>query len=70
MSGPTDCIAALRRHGPLRTAQLAEMTCDHSGDVARTMVGLIHEGRVKRIDGRTGRGSVALYALASERLEK
>jgi len=66
MSGATDCIAALRRHGPLRTAQLAEMTCDHSGGVARTMAGLISDGRVKRIDGGSGRGSIALYALVGQ----
>jgi hypothetical protein len=66
MSGATDCLAALRKHGPLRTAQLVEMTCDHGGGVARNMAKLIEQGRVRRIDGGAGRGSIALYALVGQ----
>lgn len=63
MSGLRDTLAALSA-GPLTNAELQELTCDHSGGVARNMAKLIATGRAKRIDGGAGRGSRALYALA------
>ena len=64
MSGPNACLNALRR-GPKTALELAELTCDNSGSVARTMNGLIADGRAIRIDGCSGRGRKALYALPS-----
>ena len=63
MSGPTEILRALAA-GPMTNAQLQEATCDHSGSVARTMAGLIAEGRARRVDGGSGRGTIAIYALA------
>lgn len=62
MSGPRALLLALRK-GPQTNSQLGVATCDHSGSVARTMSKLIHSGRAKRIDGNSGRGSIAIYAL-------
>lgn len=55
-------ITALRA-GPRTNAQIQDEVCDHSGGVARDCAKLIASGRVRRIDGGTGRGSIAVYAL-------
>jgi DNA-binding MarR family transcriptional regulator len=49
--------------GPATGAQLADVLCTHTGDIARMMSQLVEKGRVRRIDGGSGRGSVAIYAL-------
>ncbi|MFL5900933.1 MAG: hypothetical protein ACJ75S_07005 [Solirubrobacterales bacterium] len=67
MSGPLDILRALR-NGPLTNAQLQELTCDHSGSIARYMARLIATKRARRIDGAKGRGRPAVYALPEERL--
>jgi hypothetical protein len=56
-------IHALRR-GPMRTAQLLRLTGTCSGDISRSCANLIRIGAIKRIDGGSGRGSIAVYALA------
>lgn len=62
MSGQLDVLAALAS-GPKTNAELQEITCDHSGSIARHLAKLIADGRACRIDGRSGRGRRALYAL-------
>lgn len=56
-------LSALTR-GPRTAFQLAETICDSSGSVARTCNKLMRDGRIARIDGGSGRGSKAVYALA------
>lgn len=58
------CLRALRRGHPLTNEQLQELTGDHSAGVARTMNKLIKSGRARRVDGGSGRGGKATYALA------
>lgn len=55
-------LNALAR-GPKTAAQLAEIVGLHSGVIAARVSPLIHDGRVKRVDGGEGRGSIAVYAL-------
>lgn len=54
------------REGPATNRQLQEACFDHGGAIARDCANLIRLGRVKRIDGRSGRGAgkEATYALA------
>lgn len=56
-------LRALGEHGPLSAARLAELCHEHSGQIARMAARLRDEGRVIRIDGGLGRGTVAIYAL-------
>lgn len=63
MSGQQAILDALKR-GPKTNAELQELTYDHSGSVARYCARLISDGRIMRIDGHTGRGSIAIYALS------
>lgn len=58
----TAILHALKR-GPMATSQLLKFTGSCSADVSRTCSGLIADGRIKRIDGRSGRGTRAIYAL-------
>ncbi len=51
------------REGPATNAELCEAACEHGGAVARTMVKLASTGVVRRIDGASGRGTKAVYAL-------
>lgn len=69
MSGALDILRALR-NGPMTNAELQEATYDHCGSVARYCAELIYSGRVVRIDGKRGRGSRAIYALAKARDEQ
>lgn len=55
------------RHGPATNAELQEACCDHGGGIARDAAALIHAGRVRRIDGKKGRGTIAVYALTEGR---
>lgn len=52
------------RHGPASNAELQDAVIDHSGGIARDASKLIQDGRVRRIDGGSGRGSRAIYALS------
>jgi predicted HTH transcriptional regulator len=52
---------------PRTNAELQELCIDHSGGIARTMSKLIAKGHAKRIDGGSGRGSIAIYAAAEDR---
>lgn len=49
---------------PMTARELADATLDHTGSVARYMSKLIETGRAKRIDGASGRGKKAVYAIA------
>ena len=60
----TQAILQRLAAGPATNLELQEAVCDHSGGVARTCSKLIHRGRVVRVDGATGRGAKAVYALA------
>jgi hypothetical protein len=55
-------LRALRR-GPATNAELQELLCEHGGAIARDCAKLIHRGQVRHIDGATGRGRAATYAL-------
>jgi hypothetical protein len=57
--------AILRRltHDPATNAELQDYAVDHSGGIARTCAKLIARGKVERINGASGRGSRAVYAL-------
>lgn len=57
-------ILSALKTGPKTSAQLVDYTGTHSGDVSRTCWTLVRQGHVKRIDGGSGRGSLAVYALA------
>ena len=57
-----DIIQRLQE-GPATNRELAELGADHGASISRTMAKLIDEGIARRIDGGSGRGSVALYAL-------
>lgn len=48
---------------PRTNIELQELCCEHAGGIARTVSKLIHRGRVIRIDGKTGRGNKATYAI-------
>jgi hypothetical protein len=61
----TGIIAALAS-GPKSTAQLLEVTGASSAYVSRDCARLIERGRIVRIDGTSGRGSRAVYALAGK----
>lgn len=56
-------LKALEKHGPLSAARLADLLCLPSGQIARRAMQLRRMGRVIRVDGRSGRGSVAVHAL-------
>lgn len=56
-------ILSALKTGPKTSAQLVQYTGTHSGDVSRTCWTLVKRGHVKRIDGGSGRGSLAVYAL-------
>lgn len=57
-------ILAALSDGPKSNRELQDAICDYSGGVARTCAKLIHDGRVKRVDDRRGRGTRAIYGLA------
>lgn len=60
-------IAILRalRAGPMTNRQLQRATDDYwSGGIARDCAKLRHSGRIERLDGHSGRGSIAVYRLA------
>lgn len=63
----TRAILARLRRGPATNAELQDACCDHSAGVARTMAKLIADGRAVRVDGRSGRGRPATYALPEDR---
>lgn len=63
MATRTSIILTRLADGPATNAELAELLFTHSGDVARCMAALSRRGLVRRCDGGTGRGTVALYAL-------
>ena len=65
MSGTRAILAALR-DGPKTNRELQDLTCDHSGSVARNCVQLRDLGLVIRVDGNQGRGTRAIYALADK----
>jgi hypothetical protein len=58
-------LAILRRlkDGPATNRQLQDAADDHAAGIARSCADLIHMGRVVRIDGCSGRGKPATYAL-------
>jgi hypothetical protein len=60
-------ILRVLRNGPANNAELQEATCDHAGSIARYCAKLIADGRIVRIDGKRGRGSRAVYAIAKAR---
>ncbi|HQS98093.1 MAG TPA: hypothetical protein PK823_16545 [Novosphingobium sp.] len=59
-------ILAALKTGPKTTAELLRVTGTWSGGVSRDCAALVKDGRVKRIDGTSGRGSRAIYALVAE----
>lgn len=64
MSSARLCLKRLAA-GPATAAELADCCADSSGAVARTMNGLIGKGLVRRVDGKSGRGFRAVYALVT-----
>lgn len=60
--------AILRRlsEGPATNRELQEACFDHAGGIARDCMALRHQGRIVRIDGKSGRGKEATYALVGE----
>ena len=54
------------REGPATNAELQDAVDDHSASVARTMAKLIAKGKALRIDGQSGRGRPATYALRND----
>lgn len=63
------CIDALKS-GPKTARELAELTDDDSGNVARNTAWLIYAEKAIRIDGGSGRGSKAVYALTGFKISK
>lgn len=59
-------ILAALSHGPKSGAELADICHQTSAYISRTCAKLRLEGRVKRIDGGSGRGSIATYALMGD----
>lgn len=62
-----NAILARLRRGPATNRDLQDAACDHGGGIARTMASLIADGRAVRVDGRSGRGKPATYALPEDR---
>ena len=65
MAGRQAILRRLRK-GPATNAQLQEACLDHSGGIARTISQMRALGLVRRVDGGSGRGSRAIYALEAE----
>lgn len=63
MSGPTAKALLALAEGPKTNAQLQDALDTHHGDIARLMSHLRKTGRVKRVDGASGSGTIATYAL-------
>ncbi|SCY89394.1 hypothetical protein SAMN05660666_03462 [Novosphingobium aromaticivorans] len=59
-------ILAALKTGPKTTEQLLRVTGTCSADISRDCAGLRHAGLVKRVDGGSGRGSRAVYALVGD----
>ena len=59
-------ILAALKTGPKTTEQLLRVTGTCSADISRDCAGLRHDGLVKRVDGGSGRGSRAVYALVED----
>lgn len=59
-------ILAALKTGPKTTEQLLQVTGTCSADISRDCAGLRHAGLVKRVDGGSGRGSRAIYALVDD----
>ena len=60
-------IIARLRQGPATNRDLQRATDNYwSGGISRTVAKLIADGRVTRIDGRSGRGKPATYALKEQ----
>lgn len=66
-SEASKAIIARLKQGPATNRQLQEAAYTHSGDVARRLIDLAQSGYVERIDGGSGRGTRAVYALKGER---
>jgi hypothetical protein len=60
-------IIARLKLGPATNAELQEAVIDHGAGIARDAAVLMRQGRVCRIDGGSGRGSRAVYALKEGR---
>ncbi len=56
-------ILRLIAERPRTNIELQHLCCDHGGSIARAMSKLIAAGKAARIDGGSGRGSRATYAL-------
>lgn len=54
------------RTGPKSAGELATSLSTKGAYISRDCARLIKEGRVKRIDGGSGRGSLAIYALSTD----
>lgn len=59
----TRAILSRLKRGPATNADLQEAACDHGGGIARTVAALRQQGKVRRVDGKSGRGKPAVYAL-------
>jgi predicted transcriptional regulator len=57
-------VLAALKSGPKTTAQILQTTGTSSGDVSRSCSELRLAGLIKRVDGQSGKGSKAIYALA------
>lgn len=63
MSVPERCLTALHHAGKASTGEIAKAVCEPSGIIAARMLGLEDAGKVRRIDGGAGRGSVARWEI-------
>lgn len=54
------------KSGPKSAAELATIVNSKGAYISRDCAKLIKERRVKRIDGGSGRGSLAIYALTND----
>lgn len=59
-------ILRLLKARPRTNAELQHLCFDHGGSIARATSKLIHAGLVARVDGKTGRGTKAIYALKEQ----
>lgn len=56
--------------GPKTVASLADLTGSEPRSVARSCSNLINQGKIVRVDGGSGRGSIAVYAASGSAIEQ
>lgn len=67
---PTASALRALASGPKTNAELQDVICDDNSAVAKIMGSQRARGNVTRVDGGSGKGSIATYALTEKGKEK